>query len=381
MPESITPSVIRTNNKKLIYQYIYDNHTVSQQDLSYQLHLSRPTITNKLAELEASGMVCKGAPLSSDLVGRKAASYEINASYRIAIGVEIQHHVLKILGVDLYGKCSRRVLYPIPFENTDAYADTVCKYINDYICSMEFRDEQILGIGIAVPGLVSPEGDLITYCKILNCTGLRIDHFRNHLRFPCRFFHDAGSAAQTELWASPDLCDFIYLNVSVHLGTAMISDHRILDGLHGHCGTAEHIRIRPKGRICYCGSRGCMETLCSLNSLLENTTTEELLDDFFRRLRSGEPGAQARWNEYLRDFADAINLMHLMYDTHYVFGGYLAPYLLEEDLDRIYDAIEKMTPFEENRNYLQISKMPKHSITIGAALPYIREFLDSEAFA
>ena len=46
-----------------------------------------------------------------------------------------------------------------------------------------------------------------------------------------------------------------------------------------------------------------------------------------------------------------------------------------EDIEIIYDEIERLSPFPESRDFIQISKMPVHNITIGAALPYIREFL------
>ena len=73
--------------------------------------------------------------------------------------------------------------------------------------------------------------------------------------------------------------------------------------------------------------------------------------------------------------ARAINNSHLLYDTVFVLGGYLAQHLLNEDIEIIYDEIERLSPFPESRDFIQISKMPVHNITIGAALPYIREFL------
>ena len=48
MKNSITPAQISQNNLKLIYQYIYANGPVSQQDIAYSLRLSRTTVTTKL---------------------------------------------------------------------------------------------------------------------------------------------------------------------------------------------------------------------------------------------------------------------------------------------------------------------------------------------
>ena len=70
--------------------------------------------------------------------------------------------------------------------------------------------------------------------------------------------------------------------------------------------------------------------------------------------------------------------MHLLLDTNFVLGGYLASHITQKDIEQIYDEISRMTPFPEVRDYIYISKMPKHNITIGAALPFIRAFLDGE---
>ena len=59
MKKSITPNQIRENNRNLIYQYIYRKEKVSQQDIAYDLHLSRPTVTTNLSSLEEDGLINK----------------------------------------------------------------------------------------------------------------------------------------------------------------------------------------------------------------------------------------------------------------------------------------------------------------------------------
>lgn len=59
MKKSITPNQIRENNRNLIYQYIYRKEKVSQQDIAYDLHLSRPTVPTNLSSLEEDGLINK----------------------------------------------------------------------------------------------------------------------------------------------------------------------------------------------------------------------------------------------------------------------------------------------------------------------------------
>ena len=71
MEKSITPNQIKENNRNLIYQYIYRNLNVSQQDISYDLHLSRPTVTTNLSSLEEDGLIIKNGQISTEYVDER----------------------------------------------------------------------------------------------------------------------------------------------------------------------------------------------------------------------------------------------------------------------------------------------------------------------
>lgn len=376
MKKSITPNQIKQNNRSLIYDYIYKNRKVSQQDISYDLRLSRPTVTTNLTAMENDGLIQKTGRMDTELVGRKAAAYSIVTDYRISIGVEILKKEVKMIAVNLYGEKMNRMTYKTAFTCSDSYFKDICDKILAFKNSLGTTDEQILGIGFAMQGLVTPDKQTILYGEILSCTGLSISELSRYLPYPCSFIHDAESAAISELWVSPGLTDAFYLSLSRHLGAAIISKGTILTGKHGHSSTIEHIPMQPDGSRCYCGRRGCMETLLSLTSLLAESETPER---FFANVRQKEPSALERWNLFLTNLAKAVNMLHLIYDTDFILGGYIAQYLQEEDLTFLHKQIQQMTPFTEAQDFLLISKMPKHNISIGAALPYIQAFLNDPA--
>lgn len=376
MKKSITPNQIKKNNRSMIYHHIYENKKVSQQDISYQLRLSRPTVAANLTDMENDGLIRKDGSIETEFVGRKAAAYSVTPDYRISIGVEILKNEVKMIAVNLYGEKIGYTICEIVFENRESYYKTICDKIIEFKDSLTIADEIILGIGFAMQGLISPDKQTVIYGEILSCTGLNITEFSKHLPYPCSFIHDADSAAISELWVSPELTDAFYLSLSKHLGAAIISKSTILPGKHGHNSTIEHIQMMPDGVRCYCGKYGCMETLLSMTALLKEG---EDADSFFEKVRRHDPSCQNRWITFLTDLAKAINMLHLIHDTDFILGGYLAQYLREEDLQLLHRQIGQMTPFTEAQDFLRISKMPRHNIAIGAALPYIQAFLfDSE---
>ena len=370
----ITPQRIRQTNRHLIYSCIYEHEDgqVSQQEISRELRMSRPTVASNLSSLEQEGLIFRSGLLDGDMPGRKPVTWSISAEYKIAVGVEIFKHAVKIIAIDLYGRPLKLQKLRIEYENCEAYYERVSSVIKEFINGLGLKDE-ILGIGFALQGLVSEDGESVIYGEILKCTGLKIDVFMRWLDYPCRFVHEPDGAAISELWVSPELQDAVYLSMSEHLGGAVISRRKVINGMHRHAATFEHITACPDGELCYCGKYGCFETVCSKVALLRG----EYPDEFFAKVRNGEHEACERWGIFLRYLGRLIAHLHLLVDTKYILGGHLAPYFRQEDIDVLYKYVRERTPFIEEDDYIMISKMPSHNITIGAALPYIINFLEN----
>ena len=370
----ITPQRIRQTNRHLIYRCIYEHRDgqVSQNDISRELRMSRPTVASNLSSLEQEGLIFRSGLLDGDMPGRKPVTWSISADYKIALGVEIFTNSVKMIAIDLYGRPLKCEKLSIKYADHEAYYRRVSSVIKEFINVLGLKDK-ILGIGFALQGLVSEDGQTVIYGEILKCTGLKIDVFTKWLDYPCRFVHEPDGAAISELWVSPELQDAVYLSMSEHLGGALISKRRILNGQHRHSATFEHIFACDNGEECYCGKKGCYETVCSKVALLRG----EEPDEFFAHVRSGEPEALGRWQNFLAYLGKLIAHLHLVNDTKYILGGHLAPYFVEEDISFLYKCVRDFTPFIEEDDYITVSKMPSHNITVGAALPYIMSFLEN----
>ena len=118
MTNKITPKAIRKNNRKQIYDYIYANEKVSQNDISSALSLSRPTVATNIAELENDGLIFKDGQQDSDQIGRKAIVYSVVPDYRIALGVELIDRQVKIISVDLFGNKIDRTVTKLKYQKT-----------------------------------------------------------------------------------------------------------------------------------------------------------------------------------------------------------------------------------------------------------------------
>ena len=99
-----------------------------------------------------------------------------------------------------------------------------------------------------------------------------------------------------------------------------------------HSGTLEHICINPDGPLCYCGSRGCLETYCSANALEQAAGMP--VKEFFPLLREKKsPQIIQVWKDFLNHLAFAMKNLNLVIDAPIIISGYLAPYLQKKILN------------------------------------------------
>ena len=73
--------------------------------------------------------------------------------------------------------------------------------------------------------------------------------------------NDAKAVALAEGWvgAAAGVNAYVGMVVSRGVGGGIVLDGRLLDGMAGNAGHIGHVVVRPGGRPCFCGGRGCLE--------------------------------------------------------------------------------------------------------------------------
>lgn len=374
--EAFSLTDIKKKNLSDVYHYIYDNPGSPKQAIATALSMSLPTVTQHLTSLLQEGLIEKCGQLSST-VGRKAAAYRTVPTAKIAIGIEILNRAVYIVALNLYGKKEQKEKFKLDFQPDETYFEALKDLVKDFLQKYNYTEEQILGIGLGIQGLASPDGSAVTYGQILNCTGLSIDLFAKHFSVPCKFVHDAECACNSELWENSDIRDGIYLSLGYHLGGTIIINRELQSGITGKSGTFEHMTLVPDGRSCYCGKTGCAECYCSGSSLLDETME---LEEFFEKKTAGDAACQKKWNEYLGYLSMLINNLHMVLENAVILGGHITSYFSEEDIDAIKQQVFQRSTFQDSTDYIVQGMCRNDAVSIGAALPFIRDFLNEFAY-
>ena len=371
--KGLTTISLKKINKSKVYQYIYRKKTTFKMQIVQELQMGLSTVSQNLNLLEQEGLIEKNGYFEST-GGRKANAIQIVSDFRISIGIGILKNMFHITAVDLYGNAFYTDTIPLPYSNTPDYYKQVTDRVKEFIASNQYDDERILGVSIATQGITSPDHTTVLYGNIMNNAGMKLDNFSRHLPYPCNLEHDSKSAAFLELWNHPELNSAVVFLLNRNLGGAIITNHQIHQGSSMHSGTLEHMCINPDGPLCYCGSRGCLETYCSANSLEQ--AAGMTIKEFFLLLREKKsPQLTQIWEDYLSHLAFAMKNLNLIIDAPIIISGYLAPYFTEEDIKYLAEHINAATPFPLEKQHILVGTNGQYTPAIGAALFYVDQFI------
>lgn len=372
--KGLTTINLKQINKSKVYQQIYKDKVTSKLQLVQDLQMGLSTVSQNLTILENDGLIERKGFFDST-GGRKAQAIRIVSDLKISIGIGILKNMFHITAVDLYGNTLFTDTAPLPYSNTPSYYEEMARRIQEFIFSNHY-DEKLLGVSIATQGITSPDNTTVTYGTIMNNTGMRLEDFSRYLPYPCHLEHDSKSAACLELWNHPDLDHAVILLLNRNLGGAVITNHRIHQGASMHSGTIEHMCMNPDGPLCYCGNRGCLETYCSANAL--EAASGLSVKEFFLQLRNENSSQiQQIWKDYLKHLSFAVRNLSMVIDAPIIISGYLAPYFTAQDIDYMAKEIRSSSPFSFDKENILIGVHGQYTPAIGAALFYIKQFLES----
>ena len=168
------------------------------------------------------------------------------------------------------------------YHELDDYIKTVSNRIKKLLQSAEITTRGIKGMGIGAPNGNYYRGT-IEYAPNLPWKGIVIplaDRFSSQLGgIPVTVTNDANAAAlgEKKYGVAKDIDHFIMITLGTGVGSGIIVDGRLLYGHDGFAGELGHVIVRPGGRLCGCGRRGCLETYCSATGIVV-TAKEKLAE-------------------------------------------------------------------------------------------------------
>ncbi len=366
---------IKQNNRNRIYFYIREKSSVTIKDIAYDLKLSLPTVTQNLEYLSNQGLIRSEDKVANKSGGRNPIAHSYIPEAKVAIGLDIaKHHIVSTV-VDLNGDVVKYIYKKQTYQRDDDYLELLGETVESIIESMELEPDRILGVGIAVPGLVSHEEGYVVDGRVIDNTGMTCKEFSKYIPYPTKLIHDSDASGFAENWMSSEIHNAFYFNLCDSIGGSVVVNDNIYLGDGLYSGEVGHVNLIPDGAPCYCGQKGCFDAYCNAEVLSRHT--ENNLEMFFQKLKLKDEKLQNVWDDYLDNLAVAVNDIRMLFGCRIILGGYVGAYM-EDYMDAICNKVNARSPFgEKAENFLVPCKKKEFSVATGAALYFVHKFFDN----
>ena len=188
---------------------------------------------------------------------------------RYGFGIDVGGTTVKLAYFEETGTMLEKWEIPTNTENNgERVLPDIADSIKDYLKKHSIPNEQIIGIGIGVPGPVSEEG-IVNKCVNL---GWGVKDLHRELSaltgFGVKGGNDANVAALGECWkgSGAGAKNMVMATLGTGIGGGVVLGGKIITGTHGAGGEIGHMVLNPEEtEKCGCGNYGCAEQYCSAN--------------------------------------------------------------------------------------------------------------------
>ncbi|MFL6144053.1 MAG: ROK family protein [Labedaea sp.] len=322
------PDEVRRHNRTVLLRRLHVGGPCTRASLATELGLNRSTIKALVDGLSETGVVEERVPRMRSGAGRPSLLVLPQPHAAVVLAVDVRVEQVAIALVGLGGEMLGRNSWNLRGRAREP--DEVITHIVEStgLLAAELGVDMV-GAGVSVPGVVRRSDGLVHEAPNLHWTDVPMgEKLRGILRMPVMVSNDAelGALAEHLRGVARDSSDSVYVSADVGVGGGVISGGQALRGTAGYVGELGHMVIRPDGRPCYCGSRGCWETevaepaLCRALDLPEGSPRGVVVAELRARTTRPEPMPKAL-GEFLNWLTlGLINIVNLLSPELVVLG-------------------------------------------------------------
>jgi glucokinase-like ROK family protein len=169
---------------------------------------------------------------------------------------------------DLAGRPVSRLRRSVPADAEPAEViREMAQTVRTLLTEADVPHGKVLGIGLGVPGPIDQErGTVVSPPQLSRWRDVPIKPLLEEATgLAVTVDNDATAAAIGERWAgiARAVANFAYLYLGTGIGGGLFLGHQVFRGSSANAAELGHVSVAPDGPHCYCGNRGCAETLCN----------------------------------------------------------------------------------------------------------------------
>lgn len=234
---------------------------------------------------------------------------------------------MRVIAVDVGGTMLKggfvedgeiKSMFLLPLNKTDP-SSSLWDVIDKLMVNTNQRTDVI---GIATAGRVDSSKGIILYASpnIPNWSRLfTSEAVKKKYHVPCFALNDARAAALAEA-RSRNISNLVLLTIGTGLGGGIVLSNQLIFGNSWEAGEIGHTILRPNGRTCNCGKKGCAETYISMK-ILHKYSHEKDRKRLIDRFKKGDEQAVLAVEKVCEDLAILVDRIFLTLDPEVVVIG------------------------------------------------------------
>lgn len=376
----VNHSKIKETNRKKIIKLLLEKDEITKLDISRELDISITTVSTNISELKKIGIVEDVRSLEST-GGRKAMAIKLNENCKYGLGIALTPRHVKLSLINLRSEDVELLRIRHDNNSIEDIINIVSYNIQSLLEKNNVKADQLLGIGISIPGTVDTQNGIIKNCYLLNIKDFNIKEKFEYLNVPIYVDNEANLSAYYEYLNKKDIVDnLLYVSITDGLGLGIIINGRIYRGSNNSSGEMGHMKINLNGKECKCGAKGCLEAYASKNAILDEYNDKAKskisdIEEFEKLCDSLDEIALDVLKEYISILGVGISNLTMILDPNSIVIGGEINNLIDRNLNYLKETIYKDNLFtNENDCKVEITKF-KESYLLGAARLPIEEFL------
>ncbi|KJG35241.1 transcriptional regulator [Photobacterium angustum] len=268
---------IKRNNAGSVYKLIDLYGPISRIELSKRSQLAPASITKITRELIDAHLIKETQFQESSSRGRPAIGLvPANEGWQF-LSIRLGRGYLTIALHELGGEILVEERQDIEELHQEDVVKKLLAEINIFFANHVSELDRITAIAVSLPGLVNSSEGMVLQMPHYNVSNLPLGKIiHNETGLPVFIGNDTRSWALAEklFGNSRGISNSILISIHHGVGAGIVLDDNVLQGKTGNVGELGHIQIKPFGKRCFCGNHGCLETVASLQAILEQVKTQ-----------------------------------------------------------------------------------------------------------
>ena len=274
------PVDIKQHNQRLVISLLERKKILSAGELSSLTALSKTTISKILAELCKQDIVCSaGKGESTTEGGKKPELFRINAELAATVVLSMyRKNVLDCAVIDL----GREILYREKHTLNDgltyrALIEKMCEALEAVRNCSALAGKRVCGVAVAYNGVVNRDRGEILYppqSAHASFYPIRADLAEIvPAEVPVSINNACHYAGYAELLFenNANVEKLAIISCGESVSGCLLTNQQMLPGCGGMVGEFGHLIVDPRAQTrCYCGCRGCIESLISERAIVSS---------------------------------------------------------------------------------------------------------------